>query len=92
MPSPMGASGQGWVRDGVCRVAGEGHGDGVARPPRHFLHAVEVLRAGGEERDSSWTRKESEGLLGKRRGNGLKEQFNILRYILIFCLSKTEMR
>lgn len=53
---PVGASGHGGVRDAVRWVAGEGHGDGVACPPRHLLHAVEVLRAGREERDSSCPR------------------------------------
>lgn len=51
--SPMGALGQGGVRDGMRRVAGEGHSDGVARPPCHPLYAVDILRAGGEESDSS---------------------------------------
>lgn len=60
--SPAGASGKGGVRDAVCRVTGERHGDGVARPPRHPLHTMEVLRAGREERDSSWAKKEWEGL------------------------------
>lgn len=50
----MDASGQGGVGDGVFRVAGEGHGDGVARSPAHLLHSMEVLRARGEEGDSSW--------------------------------------
>lgn len=57
-PSSMDASGQGGVRDGVCGVAGEGHGDGVTRPPRYPLYAVQVLRARGEERDASWAREE----------------------------------
>lgn len=42
------------------RVAGEGDGDGVARPPRHPFHAVEVLRAGGEDGDPSWGVREQE--------------------------------
>lgn len=56
-PSPAGASGQGGIRDGVRWVASERHRDGVARSPHHLLHAVEVLRARGEERHSSCVRK-----------------------------------
>lgn len=52
-PPSMDASGQAGVRDGLSGVTGEGHGDGVARPPRHLLHAMEVLWARGEERHSS---------------------------------------
>lgn len=59
--SPSLAYGQGGVSDGVLGIAGEGHGDGVASPPRHFLHAVKVLRARGEETNSSWMEKSKWG-------------------------------
>lgn len=60
------ACGQGRVSDGVLGVAGEGHGDGVASPPRHLLHTVKVLRARGEEADPSWM-KRSEVRGGKKK-------------------------
>lgn len=58
---PSVACGQGGVSDGVLGVAGEGHGDGVACPPRHLLHAVEVLRARREEADTSWMKRSKTG-------------------------------
>lgn len=83
--SPAGASGKGGVRDGVCRVTGEGHGDGVARPPRHPLHAMEVLRAGREEGDSSWAKKEWEGLFRVKDRKMVKRSSSTFWEICLFC-------
>lgn len=77
--SPLVACGQGGVGDGVLGVAGEGHGDGVAGPPRHFLHAVEVLRARGEEADSSCIERSKVGGGGEREFDRLphcRREFN----------------
>ena len=38
------------ILDGLVLVAGEAHGEGVPRPPRHRLHVVSVLHAAGEGR------------------------------------------
>lgn len=54
---PTGDSVQGGVGDGMLGVAGERHCDGKACPPRHLLHSVDVLRAGGEEGHASCVRK-----------------------------------
>lgn len=64
---PRCVSGQSGVWDGMCWVAGEGHSDGVARAPLHLFHAVEVLRAGGEEGDSSWRGRKGGDYLGRER-------------------------